>query len=376
MKYSINGSTINLSKDIITEESLNTMIKEIDSSYKSCSKAIEAYNLVSNVKAMESFGYKATEGLGEKLKAGAKIIWGKIKEFFKRIGEFFKKIYSKVKIKKTESELLIIENKSIQLINQSNQLALPPAKTIKTYSKLFDILKNPNEFNNKTLSYINNVKQFEKLIPECEKNLDLAWNAQNQIWKYDSENNRYNASAGTPTNGSNAVTGYNSMSYDGYYKYLDEYKTKLHESVEKIKPSIQACSDAVQDIESYLKEIHEGGYKDVYVNDFVKEIKNVPIMAKICKNVLTELIKGENDRLCRKILSLADRFESVNNLRDGIPTDTGLQQAVSDFGRELFIYVKDLGSTMISVENISSLLRSNLEMFERNVLEAKNKQHE
>jgi hypothetical protein len=74
MKYSINGSTVSLNKDIITEESLNTMVKEIDSSYESCSKAIEAYNLVSNVKAMESFGYKATEGLGESIKNGAKAV--------------------------------------------------------------------------------------------------------------------------------------------------------------------------------------------------------------------------------------------------------------------------------------------------------------
>ena len=74
MKYILNGSIINLRKDIITEESLSTMIKEIDSSYESCYKAIEAYNLVSNVKAMENFGYKATEGLGESIKNGAKAI--------------------------------------------------------------------------------------------------------------------------------------------------------------------------------------------------------------------------------------------------------------------------------------------------------------
>ena len=41
MKYTLNGSTVALNKDIITEESLNTMIKEIDSSYNSCSKAYE-----------------------------------------------------------------------------------------------------------------------------------------------------------------------------------------------------------------------------------------------------------------------------------------------------------------------------------------------
>ena len=41
MKYTLNGSTIKLSKYILSEESLNTMIKEIDSSYNSCSKAYE-----------------------------------------------------------------------------------------------------------------------------------------------------------------------------------------------------------------------------------------------------------------------------------------------------------------------------------------------
>ena len=94
MKYSINGSTVSLSKDILSEESLNTMIEEIDSSYNSCSKAIEAYNLVSNVKAVESFGYKATEGLGESIKNGAKEVWEKIKEFFKKIIQYCVKIGS------------------------------------------------------------------------------------------------------------------------------------------------------------------------------------------------------------------------------------------------------------------------------------------
>jgi hypothetical protein len=54
MKYSINGSTVSLSKDILSEESLNTMIKEIYSSYESCSKAIEAYNLVVILKSWKT----------------------------------------------------------------------------------------------------------------------------------------------------------------------------------------------------------------------------------------------------------------------------------------------------------------------------------
>ena len=105
MKYSINGSTVALNKDIITEESLNTMCKEIDSSYNSCSKAIETYNLVSNVKAMENFGYKATEGLGESIKNGANAIWEKIKDVFRKIVEFFKRIFRSKKIENIAKKL-------------------------------------------------------------------------------------------------------------------------------------------------------------------------------------------------------------------------------------------------------------------------------
>jgi len=97
MKYSINSSIVNLNKDILSEESLNAMHKEINSSYESCSKAMEAYNLISNVKAMESFGYIATESIGTYIKKGLKFIWEKIKVLFKKIGDFFIFIFKRVK---------------------------------------------------------------------------------------------------------------------------------------------------------------------------------------------------------------------------------------------------------------------------------------
>ena len=97
MKYSINGFTINLNKDIITEESLNSMIKEIDSSYESCSKAIEAYDLVSNVKTMESFGYKATEGLGKSIANGAKAVCEQVKIFIQKVVQFVNGVSSRIK---------------------------------------------------------------------------------------------------------------------------------------------------------------------------------------------------------------------------------------------------------------------------------------
>ena len=147
MKYTLNGSTINLSKDIITEESLNTMIKEIDSSYKSCSKAIEAYNLVSNVKAMESFGYKATEGLSESIKNGAKEVLEKIKEFFKRISLFVNKMITdfimKMSFPKTKNGDAANTTKTV-LSNASKYIYDASIKIIKKISSS-DIYNNNDE---------------------------------------------------------------------------------------------------------------------------------------------------------------------------------------------------------------------------------------
>ena len=138
MKYSINGVVLN--KNILTEESLNTMCKEIDSSYNSCSKAIEAYNLVSNVKAMESFGYKATEGLGESIKNGAKAVWEKIKEFFRKIVQFFKRLFQSKKIENTvkkaeevKKEINQLETTPIPSNNNSNN-------TLKISGLLYSLL--------------------------------------------------------------------------------------------------------------------------------------------------------------------------------------------------------------------------------------------
>ena len=147
MKYTLNGSTINLSKYILSEESLNTMIKEIDSSYNSCSKAIETYNLVSNIKAIESFGYKATEGLGESIKNGAKAVWEKIKEFFKKISLFTNKLITdfimKISFPKTKNGDVANKTKTV-LLNASKYIYDASIKIIKKISSS-DIYNNDDE---------------------------------------------------------------------------------------------------------------------------------------------------------------------------------------------------------------------------------------
>ena len=179
MKYSINGSTVSLSKDILSEESLNTMIEEIDSSYESCSKAIEAYNLVSNVKAMESFGYKATEGLGESIKNGAKAIWEKIKEFFKKIiqycvkiGSFIGNLFKSVtqfitkKDRKPLDESLKndIKKMSQNIISNTSTDSMHPIKSSE------DITENDYKHNTSLLE-TKDVDSVKKLIAEDMKDL-------------------------------------------------------------------------------------------------------------------------------------------------------------------------------------------------------------
>ena len=84
MRYSVNG--------IIISKSINDEYASLENDRIALEEMMSTYNLVSNVKAMENFGYKATEGLGESIANGAKAVWEKIKEFFKRISLFVNKM--------------------------------------------------------------------------------------------------------------------------------------------------------------------------------------------------------------------------------------------------------------------------------------------
>ena len=90
-------TTIKVNNQVITIANKSTESFDIDKESKSLEslalnieKSVEALNIVSNIKAMESFGYKSTEGVGERIKAGAKIVWENIKQFFINLGRWCK----------------------------------------------------------------------------------------------------------------------------------------------------------------------------------------------------------------------------------------------------------------------------------------------
>jgi hypothetical protein len=118
----INGKIINSKSIQIERFDIDKESKTLESLSMDISKSTEALSIISNVKAMEAFGYQTTEGFGDKLKSGIKVVWNKIKEFFSAIGQFitrlFKWILSKLsrgKVKKETSEIIekaVSESKS------------------------------------------------------------------------------------------------------------------------------------------------------------------------------------------------------------------------------------------------------------------------
>ena len=255
MKYTLNGSTINLSKYILSEESLNTMIKEIDSSYESCSKAIESYNLVSNVKAMENFGYKATEAVGENIANGAKAVWEKIKEYFKRISLFVNKLITdfimKMNFPKTKNGDAADTTKTV-LSNASKYIYDASIKIIKKISSS-DIYNNNDE-----------LKRYQKL--------ELTTNSLTKIIREDA---RTLASISKKTNQKNDI----SFEHVIVEKFLDKVTDCVVHTEQMCKLFHDECENPQFDIPKIdkLYKLTEYWLNQVKSSfeEFNKNIKNV-----------------------------------------------------------------------------------------------------
>ena len=101
MKIKVNGVTISVESSPVTSGNLalNDLDKQsimLSKESEDITKMIKMYNIMSNVKAVESFGYKSTEGVGEKIKEAAKAAWDKIKNFFIDVGKWCKNVITAI----------------------------------------------------------------------------------------------------------------------------------------------------------------------------------------------------------------------------------------------------------------------------------------
>ena len=87
----VNGQTITIapkSVESITIDSIFAENKSIESFSEGINKSLEALNLIADTKAMESFGYKSTEAVMDKVKAAGQAVLAKLKEFWEKVKKF------------------------------------------------------------------------------------------------------------------------------------------------------------------------------------------------------------------------------------------------------------------------------------------------
>lgn len=87
MEIVVAGKKISNIKEVSTVESMINDFSKVDQAMTEASKACEAFAKFSDTKTIESFGYKATEAVGENIANGAKFVAQKIVQVAKLVAQ-------------------------------------------------------------------------------------------------------------------------------------------------------------------------------------------------------------------------------------------------------------------------------------------------
>lgn len=196
MNIKVNGVTISIENgNTIVDPDFNeldSMSKSIESLGAQIDNDVIAYKLISNVKAVESFGYKSTEGVGQAIGNAAKTVGRKIVEFFKRVLRFFQKIGPIISTKLVKGRLKSAKAKELlndgsrdnvgQLINWAESFLT----CIKTSTK--EINKLISGMNKDYNTYSDQIKKQEDLYRKVVKVTGAFASATNAL--FSSNNDR------------------------------------------------------------------------------------------------------------------------------------------------------------------------------------------
>ena len=106
IKIKVNGVAISLENSpVINDTSLEDMSALLSKESDDIEKMIKATTLLSNIKTVESFGYKSTESVGENIKKAAIAVKNKLVEWFKSLAEFFRNLLAKSAISSDKTNL-------------------------------------------------------------------------------------------------------------------------------------------------------------------------------------------------------------------------------------------------------------------------------
>ena len=120
MEIVVAGKKISNIKEVSTVESIINDFSKVDQAMTEASKACEAFAKFSDTKTIESFGYKATEAVGENIANGAKFVAQKIVQVAKlvaqKISQFIQWIQSGMLKMKAQALLKqIVANPNLKL---------------------------------------------------------------------------------------------------------------------------------------------------------------------------------------------------------------------------------------------------------------------
>ena len=130
-------------------DDLQNQTKQINVLNRSLEKMTNIFDIVSNVKAMESIGYASTEGLGDSLKEAGKKIIEKVKEIVKRIREWIKRVIDHIII----GFIKFINSIKAKFIKLKGCLCKEDLQNIKNIKSNDDDKKENNEKENDPNAY-------------------------------------------------------------------------------------------------------------------------------------------------------------------------------------------------------------------------------
>ena len=346
----VNGQTITVAnKPTVSAESLFASVESI---YNDITKAFNAYKIASNVKTVESFGYKTTEGFGDKLKSAGKFILDKIKQFLKMVGTWILKFLAAL-----GTGVICAIGELIEFI-QKMQIKLKGRKLkgIKVYvhQDIFDELtdrNDPNSYNiyrNETSTIANriaffsnrHVEQSIKHLQELDGELeDLIDNGKLDADEFESLREKshsflrtseiYEKSYSEDTRDKDFNTGKKELvECDAQELYNKIYNNNVMRYLGK-------------DVKEAKKEIDDGGNllkkETDKLNKCIEKFENVKNIAGTpCEPIVTEIFKnlsGVINNISASFKTQQRNFENANLLLNEVKDSlAAIQKAFDEAG--------------------------------------------
>ena len=188
MRYSVNG--------IVISKNINDEYASLENDRIDLEEMLSTYNLVSNIKAIESFGYKATEGLGEdstisKLKVMAQKIKLKLLEWIRKLKNFIIKVFNNIKSLFIHKQVLKEINDFDAFLDDmlANPEKLQDKESFSTENDNEEINSALNSFGASTTVYRNDLASsgqyhldFKERCEKLYKTMDIFINTLNESY--------------------------------------------------------------------------------------------------------------------------------------------------------------------------------------------------